>query len=231
MGDIRDQLNDRLKELRLTAVKDAMWVRDGADPRSRNYERASRNLSELREVEATLATMQLADAQLEVAKAQRDVAAQQRVANQADAARQSRAEEIAFWARRFLTSVTVANVGGLAAVLVFLSKPDSPLVSMGAANLAIYSFSLGTVVGSFSPLAKIMQLWLWKDRPRTAFSMFAVEIGMPAAAVASLLLGAWISIHSVTSVYEQRTIAATSAVASRGSGAEATTTEVQGPER
>lgn len=207
VGDIRDQLNQRLRELRQTEGRDAMWVREGAAPRSANYERASRNLAELREVEATLATMQLADAQLEVAKAQREVAAQQRHANDADAMKRSKAEDSAFWARRFLTSITVANVGALVAVLVFMSKPDSPLVPTSSTTMAVRLFMVGTLLGGFYPVGKIFALWLWNDQRRPLAPRIIADIFLPAVAAAALFAGSWISIQAVFDVYEQRVAA------------------------
>jgi hypothetical protein len=204
MGDIREQLNVRLGELRRTASNDAMWVREGAAPNSAYYERASRNLAELRDVEATLATMQLADAQLEVAKAQRDVAEQQRLANAADATKRSTAEETAFWARRFLTSITVANVGALVAVLLFLSKPDSPLVPMSTATLAVQFFTLGTIVGGAYPLAKMLALWIWGDRRKPLHAVVVADFCLPALVAGSLILGAGITTRAVFDLYQTR---------------------------
>lgn len=208
MGDIREQLNERLRELRQTAANDSMWVREGAAPNSVNYQRASRNLAELREVEATLATMQLADAQIEVANAQRDVAEQQRLANLADATKRSTAEETAFWARRFLTSITVANVGALVAVLLFLSKPDSPLVPVTSAALAIQLFTLGALVGGAYPLAKIFALWIWNDRPKPLHAILVADFCLPALVAGSLILGAMVTTRAIFDVYQARVLAA-----------------------
>lgn len=204
MSDIRDELNKRLQELRETAAKDVVSVRDGAAPTSVTYERASRNLAELREVEATLATMQLADAQRDVANAQREVADQQRVANEADARQRSTAEESAFWARRFLTSITIANVGGLVAVLVFLSKPDSPVVPLDSAGWAVRLFAAGTFLGGAYPLAKITALWIWRDRPRPLNAAVMAEFVIPGLATFALLTGTAIATGAVFDVYSAR---------------------------
>ena len=209
MGDIRDQLNVRLQQLRLSAEKDAMWVRDGADPRSSAYERASRNLAELRQVEATLAAMQLADAQREVALAQREVAEQQRVANEAEAVKRSLAEESAFWTRRFLTSITVANVGGLVAVLVFMSKPDSPLVPILSASLAVRYFMAGAVLGGAYPLAKIAALWIWGDRKRPASAAIVAEFILPGLATLALIAGTATATSAIFDVYGDRAVGTT----------------------
>tara|TARA_R110002051_G_scaffold315555_1_gene394029 strand:- start:71 stop:712 length:642 start_codon:yes stop_codon:yes gene_type:complete len=158
MGDIRYKLNERLGTLRLSANEDAGWVQDGADPSSPRFERASRNISEQRTIEATLATMQLADAQREVARAQREVAEEQRKANVAQAERQSASEEIAFWSRRYATGLTVAHAAGLVATLAFLTKGDSPVVPLSDVIPTFWMFALGLALGGMHPLLKILSL-------------------------------------------------------------------------
>lgn len=96
MTDIRGRLNERRRELLQSFDDDAMWVRGGADPTSPRYERSGRNIVELREIEATLATMQLADAQAGVADAQREVAAAQRDANVTAERERSASEDVTF---------------------------------------------------------------------------------------------------------------------------------------
>lgn len=158
MTHIRDDLNRRLAELRDASVQDAVWVRDGAAPGSAYFERASRNLNELRSIEATLATMQLADAQLEVADAQREVAQAQRQANEEEASKRSKSEETAFWARRYFTTIAVANAGALFAVVAFMVKPDSPAFPDEDVLGIIRLLMAGTVMGGAYPLVRIAGL-------------------------------------------------------------------------
>jgi hypothetical protein len=192
MGDIREQLNDRLGELRGTAARDANWVRDGAAPSSANYERASRNLAELRTIEATLATMQLSDAQKEVAKAQRDVAEAQRAATQSADAHRSKNEEIAFWVRRYLTSLAIASGATLFAVLAAMVKPDAPRFPPADVFAAVKLLGSATLLSGLYPLARALVISIdWPGRIGT-FMRFLNVWGIPV--VATLLFAGGIAL-------------------------------------
>lgn len=158
MTDIRQRLNDRRAELLNSFDEDAMWVRDGAAPSGPQYERSQRNIAELRDIENTLALMQLADSQDGVAKAQREVAEAQRDLNAQEQKSRSASEETAFWIRRFLTTVAIANAAGLVSVLAGISKTDAPLLNSAAVVVAVVCFSAGTVLGGLYPLLRAAAL-------------------------------------------------------------------------
>ena len=151
MTEIRAGLNRRLEELRgrLEFDKDNL-LKYG--PEDHMYLHAQRNISELREVEAILATMQLADAQLQVAKAQRED-------TEARSKKASTAEEFSFWSRRFLTTTTVAHAVGLVSTLAFLTKKDSPRVPVEDVEKVLECFLAGLLLGGSYPL--MMMLWVW----------------------------------------------------------------------
>jgi len=153
--DIRGRLNERRRELLLSFDQDAMWVRDGAAPSSANYARSQRNIDELREIEATLATMQLTDAQIGVAHAQREVAAAQRSATEDAERARAASEDVTFWSRRFLTTISVGNAAGLSAVLIAMNQADAPTVDLRRLVWIIFAFGSGAFLGGTVPLLRL----------------------------------------------------------------------------
>jgi len=153
--DIREKLNERRNELLGTFERDAAWVRDGADPSSPRYERSKRNIDELREIEATLATMQLADAQLRVADAQHEVASAQRASNEAADKERAASEDVTFWTRRFLTTISLGNAAGLSAVLIAMNQADAPSVDIRRLGWIIIAFGTGAFLGGTVPLLRL----------------------------------------------------------------------------
>jgi len=80
MSDIRHRLNVRREQLIEREEADHKTLNAGNATTSR-FQTAARNVEELRSIDATLATMQLADAQKELANSQRQVAEAQQEAN------------------------------------------------------------------------------------------------------------------------------------------------------
>ncbi|HEV2082794.1 MAG TPA: hypothetical protein VGR32_10125 [Brevundimonas sp.] len=159
MSDIRDNLNRR-REALLPRVPLAEAHLTGAQPGSVAFDEAQQLIKELREIESILATMQLADAQREVASAQRQTADAQRKANEQASERQSQGEEINFWLRRFLLNLTVGNVAGLFAALLFITRADAPLMPVSSVRQAVVWFLIGSVIGALFPLARAGEAWV-----------------------------------------------------------------------
>lgn len=203
MSDIRDDLNARMNVLRAQFSVNADIVRTSLSD-SRDFATAQRNIQELRDIESTIATMQLADAQDRVAKSQLEVASQQQAANTADAAKRSANEESSFWARRFLTSITVANLGGFVAVVLFLSKSDSPLVDISDVSMAIRTFALGTAIGGIYPLAKIAAIAIWKEKQRPLHAIIAAEFMIPFISAVCLISGSITATDAAFMSYQSR---------------------------
>jgi len=204
--DIRGKLNERRRELLESFDEDAMWVRDGADPSSARYERSRRNIDELREVEATLATMQLADAQAGVAGAQREVAAAQRAANETAEKERTASEDVTFWTRRFLTTISVGNAAGLSATLIAMNQADAPSVSLGRLAWIILAFGGGAFLGGTVPL---LRLALAADRLRPMRAFLGLLAGWiyPVLATACFLIGATFLVDMSLSSYAARELA------------------------
>jgi glutaminase len=204
VGDIRDQLNDRLQELRETATLDANWVRDGAAPTSARYERSSRNLAELRTIEATLATMQLSDAQREVAQAQRDVADAQRAATHSADAHKSKSEEISYWVRRYLTSIAIASGATLLAVLATMVKPDAPRFPSEDVFSAVKLLVSATFLSGIYPLARALVISLdWRGRVGASIGFLNVW-GIPVFATILFALGVGVILINTVEWYSAR---------------------------
>jgi len=155
MTDIRANLNRRRDDLRprLEAAHDTIHRTVIGSP---EYEGHRQVIDEVAAIEATLATMQLADAQRAVARAQHEVATAQQVANQrADSERSAREDE-AYWVRKFMTNITIANGAGLAAGVLFMIKSDSPLVEPEIVGKVVKMFAVGTVMGGALPLLALL---------------------------------------------------------------------------
>lgn len=206
MTDIRENLNRRRQELLLSFDNDAMWVRDGANPNSAQYERSKRNIVELREIEATLATMQLADAQAGVAGAQREVAAAQRDANETAEKERTASEDVTFWTRRFLTTISVGNAAGLSAVLIAMNQADAPSVGLERLGWIILAFGGGAFLGGTVPLLRLV---LAADRLRSMRAFLRLLAGWvyPILATACFLIGATFLIDMSLSNYAAREVA------------------------
>ncbi len=201
MSDIRARLNVRRDDLLARVPRDEMFVEGGAHVGSQSYDIASRNLGELRAIEATLATMQLADAQMGVAAAQREIAAAQRAANdQADTARSVKEEE-SFWSRRYLTTLAVANAGGLFAFLAFLTRADAPLVPWWMVTSAFGAFLLGSVYGGTYPLQRLLLL---KPRAHGKVVRLAVTFWVPFAMTVCFALALCVVTAGAFTVYDAR---------------------------
>lgn len=133
-------------------------------------------------MEATLATFQLADAQDRATQAQQAATEQQRLANVADSAEQrhlareaekSKAteEEITFWTRRFMTSVSIASAAGFVAVLTFLLKTDSPAIGVKPVRMALTYFGVAAGMGAFVPIIHLLSIY-----SRRLFSLYEATI-------------------------------------------------------
>lgn len=176
MSDIRDLLNDRRDELAQTWMLDrVMLEKRGVDTES--YRKALDRQKEREHIEATLATFQLADAQRELVAAQERATeaqilatAEQRVANAAasqekkdadEAASKAKIveEEVTFWTRRFMTSMSIANAAGFIAVLTFMFKQDSPAIQSRDVRLALAYFGIGAIMGGLVPVIHLMTIW------------------------------------------------------------------------
>lgn len=211
MTDIRERLNERREELLQNFDKDAMWVRDGADPSSPRYERSRRNIVELREIEATLATMQLADAQVGVADAQREVAAAQRDANLTAERERSASEDVTFWSRRYLTTISVGNAAGLSAVLIAMNQADAPAVDLRGLVWIILAFGGGAFLGGTVPLLRVA-LAVERLKPMRAFLALLAGWIYPILATACFLFGATSLIDMSLSSYSARELVKPEAV-------------------
>lgn len=189
MTDIRGRLNERRQELLVSFDQDAMWVRDGAAPSSARYARSQRNIDELREIEATLATMQLTDAQINVAHAQHEVAAAQRSATEGAERARAASEDVIFWTRRFLTTISVGNAAGLSAVLIAMNQADAPSVDIRRLVWIIIAFGGGAFLGGTVPL---LRLAFASERllPMRPFLKFLADWLYPILAASCFLVGA-----------------------------------------
>lgn len=147
MGDIRDSLNERRNSL-LEKISDHYSIVDRSSRASGNpnYDIGARAIDELRQIEAVIAQLQLADAT-------RDAANAQEAATRAADRDRSLREGSEFWSRRLLTSLTIVSGGaafGLASIMV---RQDAPDVAPIAAVLTLAGFLLSMVVmGGVVPL-------------------------------------------------------------------------------
>ncbi len=208
MSDIRHNLNHRRRELLQSFEGDAKWVRDGAAPSSERYERSRRNIDELREIEATLATMQLADAQIKVAEAQFEVANSQRALSEAADRARSASEDATFWGRRFLTTISLGNAAGLSAVLLAMGQSDAPSVNPRLLLWVIIAFGAGAFIGGTVPL---LRLAIFSERWRGARGLLKVLANWiyPILATLFFLVGTGLLIDiSLVSYVERQSIQA-----------------------
>lgn len=217
MTDIRHRLNVRREQLIEREEADHKTLNAGAATTSR-FQTAARNVEELRSIDATLATMQLADAQRELANSQRQVAEAQQEANRQSAKEGADREEVGYWARRFLTNITIANSAAFAAIVLFISKPDSPLMDYEAVRKATMLFFYGMILGGALPLLALLGMfvkssksvtyvtnrWPWAKALNSITSK-NVLVGMYAAlATVMLISGIRITLDTTTSYYESR---------------------------
>ncbi len=195
---------------------------NGGHATSSRFQTAARNVEELRSIEATLATMQLADAQREVASSQRQVAEAQQKANEHANQEGAHREEFGYWARKFLTNITIANSAGFAAIVLFISKPDSPLMDYKSVEQAAQSFFLGMTSGGIYPLLSMAALEIKSKRPFSIinkFPRFASALNTIAssntipglyAALSTILLmiGVILTYKTTTEYYQNRALTA-----------------------
>lgn len=158
-------------------------------PRSQEYERAVRNIGELRSIEATLATMQLADAQRENARAQRAVAEAQADANRAEADARELNNDRSFWARRFMTTATVANAAGLVSVLSYAARPEAMAVGKEQVAAVLAYFFAGTFLGGLYPLFRLLGIQLKLTNGRLpSLAEWTLQLMIAAAFLRGLIL-------------------------------------------
>ena len=217
MTDIRHRLNVRREQLIEREATDHKTLNAGQATTSR-FQTAARNVEELRSIDATLATMQLADAQREVASSQRKVAEAQQEANKQSEREGADREEFGYWTRRFLTNITIANSAGFAAIVLFISKPDSPLMDYEAVKKATMYFFYGMILGGAVPILAMLGMFVNSPKSMTYFinrwrwikilySMTSKNllIGMYALlATIMLVSGIRVTIDTTTSYYESR---------------------------
>lgn len=203
MTMIREDLNRRLEALKLTLGEDELHLRMEA-PNSMIFGRAKRNVEELRAIEATLATMQLADAQRDLAAAQEKVAGAQVAANKHAEAEKSRAEEVNFWLRRLLTTTAIANAVGFVSVVAFMTKSDSPLIAPKDVGQALSAFFGGTLVGGAFPVVRIFQLWADSLADRGEGKGIRFDWIYAAAAIGLFLYGLLLVIGCARGYYSAR---------------------------
>lgn len=188
MTDIRQELNLRRNELREREPEDRLMLARES-PRSQEYERAVRNIGELRSIEATLATMQLADAQRENARAQRAVAEAQADANRAEADARELNNDRSFWARRFMTTATVANAAGLVSVLSYAARPEAMAVGKEQVAAVLAYFFAGTFLGGLYPLFRLLGIQLKLTNGRLpSLAEWALQLIIAAAFLRGLIL-------------------------------------------
>lgn len=218
MTDIRHRLNVRREQLIEREAADHKTLNAGQATTSR-FQTAARNVEELRSIDATLATMQLADAQREVASSQRKVAEAQQEANRQSERDGADREEVGYWTRRFLTNITIANSAGFAAIVLFISKPDAPLMDYEAVKKATMYFFYGMILGGALPLLALLGMFVkstksvtfFTNRWRWAKALDSITsknllVGMYAAlATVMLVSGIRITLDTTTSYYESRT--------------------------
>lgn len=164
MSRLREDINARRDVLLPLVIRDYDIVEnlnEGANVRAVSQVR----INELRQIEATLATFQLADRQAELVMAQeRATNAQQaatsqlKIANDAAEVAKGTNEEVAFWSRRFITNLAIANGAAFVAVLSFMLKKDSPFVPFNDVFEALKAFGYGTTVAACYPLVRILEL-------------------------------------------------------------------------
>jgi hypothetical protein len=164
MADIRPNLNSRLAKLKLLYGRD-VEIPETEDVDSKAFKIAEANRAEIRHLESTLATFQLADAQDRATEAQTAATDEQRRANAAaekansDAEKaKGKSEEINFWSRRFLTNVAIANGAGFVAVLSFMVKPDSPIIEATDIWSAMELFGMGTALAASVPILRLLEI-------------------------------------------------------------------------
>lgn len=158
MADIRRELNRRRGRLRLHEDADRATVIE-CDPKSQVYRMSRANLDELFHIESTLATIQLADAQDRATTAQQEATAEQAKANAAADAKKSEGEEVTFWTRRFMTSMSIANAAGFVAVLSFMFKEDSPAIHTKDVRMALAYFGIGAIMGGLVPVIHLFSIY------------------------------------------------------------------------
>lgn len=217
MTDIRHRLNVRREQLIEREALDHKTLNAGQATSSR-FQTAARNVEELRSIDATLATMQLADAQKELANSQRQVAEAQQEANRQSEKEGADREELGYWTRRFLTNITIANSAAFAAIVLFISKPDSPLMDYEAVKKATMLFFYGMILGGALPLLALLGMfvkssksvtyvtnrWPWAKALNSITSKNLL-VGMYAAlATVMLISGIRITLDTTTSYYESR---------------------------
>lgn len=216
MTDIRANLNRRRDDLRprLAEAHDRIHRTVIGSPA---YEGHRQVIEEVAAIEATLATMQLADAQREVARAQHEVATAQETANQrADVERNAREDE-AYWLRKFMTNITIANGAGLAAGVLFMIKSDSPLVEPEVVTKVVTLFSIGTIMGGALPLLALLgtagfkqitvaaiERFAWARPLRHLYHPRAMMLSYAAVATLALLGACFTAITSASKYYEGR---------------------------
>lgn len=169
MTDIREQLNKRREDLRRKESRFIEELTYGTHHDS--YREASRNIAELRQIEGILATFQLSDAQMRLVKAQEaatmaQLAAteEQRKANEADSRAKADSEEITFWTRRFINTISIASAAAFVSVLTFATKTDSPYVPPEDLRWMLGYFGGAAVMGAIVPIYQLVNIRFKRTR-------------------------------------------------------------------
>lgn len=148
--------------------------------------------------------MQLSDAQDRLSLAQHEVAAAQREATVSADSKRSRAEEVTFWSRRFLTTLGVAHAAGLVTTISAISRPDAPIAGFEDVRRIVIAFAAGALIAGTVPLLRILLSVPREDSWLTPTVRIIADWIYPALAT-MLFVGASSTLISIAlNLYEQR---------------------------